>query len=129
MGFDRMIALLNSEKVEDWATSNCVPRMWRPLRAQVLECSACILRQACAARTSINRGLERGQAPGEVLHMDTYLVTCAGSDGIVRKQYGLAIMDAHSREGWHARLCSQGRSRCESDQHHPRDSATEWAAR
>src|SRR5690606_30546230 len=101
MGFDRMMKLLRSGKVEGLQVGSHSQRDVAVARTQVLQCRACILGKQ--ARTSFDhRGLERGQAPAEILHMDTFLVRCVGPDGIMRTQYGISIMDVYSREGWQA---------------------------
>ena len=105
MGFDLMIALVQSNKVDGLGTGvkQLRPQDIAAAKAQVQECRACILGKMRRVNFA-NNGLDRGRAPGEVLHMDTYPVTCANKDGVVTKQYGLAATDLYSREAWHRRL-------------------------
>jgi len=105
MGFDLMIALVQSDKVEGlgWGVKQLRPQDIAAAKAQVQECRACILGKMRRVNFA-HDGLDRGRAPGEVLHMDTYPVTCANKDGVMMKQYGLAVTDMYSREAWHRRL-------------------------
>ena len=105
MGFDRMIALVQSNKVDGLGggVKQLRPQDVANARAQVQECRACILGKMRRVNFA-NDGLDRGQAPGEVLHMDTFPVTCANRDGVMTKQYGLAVTDMYTREAWHRRL-------------------------
>jgi len=103
MGFDRMIQLVRSGKADGLGQISLDTRVIDEARAQVQECRGCIFGKH--ARTNFgHRGLDRGQAPGEVLHMDTYPIKCDGSDGLPMVQYGISIMDLYSREGWHERV-------------------------
>ena len=105
MGFDRMIALVQSDKVEGLGSGVKQLRAQdiAAAKAQVQECRACILGKMRRVNFA-HDGLDRGRAPGEVLHMDTFPVTCANKDGVMMKQYGLAVTDMYSREAWHRRL-------------------------
>ena len=70
-------------------------------RRRVLECAACAHGKATRAAFG-NGGVDKGQAPGEVPHMDTYYVQHGDGDG--RKEYGLVVVDPYSEYMWFALL-------------------------
>jgi len=101
MGFDKMIKLIRSGRVEGLGKLSLSKPNLDAARTQVLECRACVLGKQ--ARTSFDhRGLTPGLAPVEVLHMDSYVVKCEGRDGTPQVQYGVLVTDTFSRESWHA---------------------------
>src|SRR5680860_64366 len=98
MGFDEMIRLVRSERVTGLGSVTLTPAAIDKAREHVRECRACFLGKQ--ARTSFDhRGLTPGKAPLEVLHMDTYVVKCAGRDGLPMISYGVTIKDVYSGEG------------------------------
>jgi hypothetical protein len=98
MGFDEMIRLIRSERVNGLGTFTLNPAVVERAREHVRECRACFLGKQ--ARTSFDhRGLTPGKAPLEVLHMDTYVIKCPGRDGLPSVSYGVTIKDTFSGEG------------------------------
>lgn len=99
MGFDSMLELLRSTRVDGLGTF--YKRDIEDARKHVQECRACLLGKQ--SRNNLgHRGLVRGKQPAEVIHMDTYEVRCLDRDGFKQVQYGIAMTDTYSREGWHA---------------------------
>jgi transposase InsO family protein len=104
MPFNRLAKLVHGGKV--MGLGSFTSRELAAARTQVLECRACSAGKQ--ARTNFDhRGLQRGTAPGEVLHMDSYVVKCKGSDGEPYVTYGISVMDSFSREAWHAHASSK----------------------
>jgi transposase InsO family protein len=104
MGWTRMIATLRSGKVDDLGvdidslSKDCLISAEKCVR----ECKACV--QGRASRTPFgHRGLDRGRAPGECLHMDTYQIKVE-RDGRVNLEYGLVVKCLFSGYVWHGRL-------------------------
>jgi hypothetical protein len=106
MSFDRMIDLIRSKSVEGLGEFSLNTADIAAARKQVLECPACVLGKQ--TRTQFDhRGLDRGQRPGEIIHMDTYVLKFDNKDGQPQVQYGISMMDVFSREGWHSRVYSK----------------------
>ena len=103
MPFNQMIQLLREGSVDGLGKVTLNSRDIDSARLQVRECRACI--RGKQTRTQFDhRGVEKGNRPAEIVHMDTYVVKCSGPDGQPMLQYGLSIMDTFTREGWHARV-------------------------
>ena len=99
-----MMTTLRSGKVDDLGvdigslSKNTISAAEKCVR----ECKACV--QGRATRTPFgHRGLDRGRAPGECLHMDTYQIKVE-RDGKVNLEYGLVIKCLFSGYVWHGRL-------------------------
>ena len=104
MGWDDMLELVHSGRVDGLAT--LTEKDLHAARARVKECRACLLGKQ-RRNNFEHRGLERGSYPGEVLHTDTYHITCEQRDGTKRTQYGISVKDAHANEAWHSRTGSK----------------------
>jgi hypothetical protein len=106
MGFDRMLGLIRSGRVEGLGQHQLAKQDVDAARIQLRECRGCIFGKL--SRTAFgHRGLDRGDADGGVLHMDTYQVKCNDEHGKPTVQYGLTMIDIFSREAWFARLMSK----------------------
>ena len=78
----------------------------REAQALVQQCSACLLGKG--TRTAFGRrGMDKGTAPGEVLHMDTFYVKFE-HELQAWVEYGLTINDSHSGAWFFQRLLSKG---------------------
>jgi len=103
MGFDRMVATAKGSAtlgVDD--TFEVSRASLTEARRRVLACKACALGKG--SRTAFgHRGLDKGSAPGEVLHMDTFFVPRRDGDR-TWMEYGLTIKDAYSGYRWFRRL-------------------------
>lgn len=104
VGWTRMMATLRSGKVDDLGVdiTSLSKDSLAAAEKCVRECKACV--QGRAARTALgHRGLDRGRAPGECLHMDTYQIKVE-RDGQVKLEYGLVVKCLYSGYVWHGRL-------------------------
>ena len=103
MGFDKMIRVIKADKTEGIGKLNVSAAVLQDARKRVLECRACT--QGKGSRTAFgHRGLDRGRAPGECLHMDTYYVKFPLADGTTHVEYGLTISCPFSNFRWSGRL-------------------------
>lgn len=108
MGWTRMMATLRSGAVEDLGVRLDMLSKASIVAAEkhVRECTACI--KGKATRTAFgHRGLDRGQKPGECLHMDSYQVKVQYPDGRNVVEYGLAVKCMYSDYAWHGRFQSK----------------------
>lgn len=102
IGFDRMVAVIKSGATLDIGMMNVSSATLAEARQRVLECEACTLGKG--HRTAFgHRGVDKGNAPGETLHMDTYQTTWFDA-GRRYLEYGLIVTDPHSEYKWFARL-------------------------
>ena len=102
VGFDRMVRIVKSGATLDLGRLNVSETVLKEARRRVQECPACV--QGKGTRTAFgHRGVDRGSAPGEVLHMDTFYVRF-DRDGQSCLEYGLVVTDPHSTFRWVARL-------------------------
>jgi transposase InsO family protein len=105
MGFDRMLRLVKAEAVDGVAKLNATKAQIKETRKCVLECRACT--QGKGTRTAFgHRGVDKGSAPGETLHMDTFQVKMQ-RNGQPALEYGLTISDPHTEGRWFAHLQSK----------------------
>ena len=103
MGFDRLIHLLRSGLTQDIGKLNISVEELNVARRRIRECKSCAL--ARGTRTAFgHRGLDRGNAPGETLHMDTFYVHSTNKDGTRLVEYGLSVMDPYTEWRWHCNL-------------------------
>ena len=102
MGFDRMVTVIKSGTTLDMGKINVTGAALAEARRRVLDCKACIVGKG--NRTAFgDRGVDKGHAPGETLHMDTYHVTLRQGER-TWVEYGLTVSDPHSEYRWFARL-------------------------
>jgi hypothetical protein len=98
VGFDRLVALLKTGAVQDIGKLIISEKELKLAQRRIQECNACAL--AKGTRTAFgHRGVDKGSAPGETLHMDTYQVSMM-KDGQRILEYGLAVIDPHSEWRW-----------------------------
>ena len=106
MGFDQMVALLRSKRVDGLGDYQLAPADVDEARKQVRACTACVLGKH--ARTQMDhRGLERGRRPGEIIHMDTYVNKFLDEHGQQTVEYGVSMVDAFGKTAWHLRVRSK----------------------
>jgi transposase InsO family protein len=107
LSWTRMLATLRSGKVDGLGVDigSLSKVAISTAEKRVHECTACI--QGRATRTAFgHRGLDRGQAPGECLHMDTYQVKVE-RDGRLVMEHGLVVKCLRSSYVWHIQLHSK----------------------
>ena len=106
MGFDRMIRIIKTNSTEGIGRLDTSEAVLKEARARVLECRAC--KQGKGTRTAFgHRGIDKGSAPGETLHMDTYYVKYDRADGTACVEYGLTMSCPHSTFRWTSRVGSK----------------------
>ena len=108
MGWTRMLATLRSGAVEDLGVRlDALPKSGlAAAEKHVRQCTACL--KGRATRTAFgHRGLDRGRAPGECVHMDSYPVRVWYPDGRTVVEYGLAAKCMYSDYTWHGRFKSK----------------------
>jgi len=95
MGFDRMVRIIKADHTDGIGRLNTSEAVLREARGRVLECRAC--KQGKGTRTAFgHRGLDKGSAPGETLHMDTYYLKYDRADGTSCVTYGLTVSCPHT---------------------------------
>ena len=108
MGFDQMIRVVKAGKTEGIGKLNVSDAELKEARGRVLSCRGC--KQGKGTRTAFgHRGLDKGSAPCETLHMDTYYVKYDLADGTPQIEYGLTISDPHTTHRWTVRVWSKDR--------------------
>ena len=106
MGFDRMVNIIKSQHTEGIGRLNMSEAVLKEARGRVLECKAC--KQGKGTRTAFgHRGLDKGSAPGEALHMDTYYMKYDRADGTPSVEYGLTLSCPHTTARWSTRVSSK----------------------
>lgn len=106
MGFDRMVRIIKGGSTVGLGKLSVRPEVLAAARKRVLECRACI--QGKGTRTALgHRGIDKGNAAGEVLHMDTYYVRTTRADGTATVEYGLTVTDSFTKLRWFTRLLSK----------------------
>ena len=102
MGFDRMMRLIKDGSTEDLPKIAATSAEIQEARTLVLDCKACT--QGKGTRTAFgHRGVDKGMAAGEVLHMDTFQVPME-HEGRKWLEYGLTITDAFTSYRWFEKL-------------------------
>ena len=93
--FDRLIHFLRSVATDDIGKLSIPDQEMSVARRRILECKACAL--AKGTRTAFgHRGLDKGSAPGQTLHMDTFYVNTTAHDGARLVEYGLTVIDPYT---------------------------------
>ena len=106
MGFDKMVRVIKADRTEGIGKLNMSAAVIQEARKRVLECRACT--QGKGTRTAFgHRGLDRGSAPGESIHMDTYYVKYQRADESWCVEYGLTMSCPYTSFRWTARLLSK----------------------
>lgn len=106
IGFDRMVRIIKAETTVGLGKLNVTEASLKEARQRVSECRAC--NQGKGTRTAFgHRGIDKGSAPGETLHMDTYYVKVPRADGTMAVEYGLTVSDPHTTFRWFGHLLSK----------------------
>ena len=101
--FARMVALIKGGGILDVKKIHATEHELREAKRRIAECSAC--NQGKGTRTALgHRGLDKGRAKGETLHMDTFHVSRTLADGRPTVEYGLTVTDPHTQWRWLATL-------------------------
>ena len=102
VGFDRMVRIIKAGKSRGLDKLVLSDKVIAAARELVLACKAC--REGKGTRTAFSHdGLDKGAAPFEVLHMDTF--EARKDDGT--PVYGLVMVDAFSETRWVTRATSK----------------------
>jgi hypothetical protein len=105
IGFDRMVRIIRAEMTSGIGKLNMSEAVLKDARKRVMECRSCT--QGKGTRTAFGRrGLDKGSAPGEALHMDSYHVRVE-REGQWIVEHGLTVSDPHTTFRWAARLQSK----------------------
>jgi broad specificity phosphatase PhoE len=95
VGFDRMVRIITSGTTIGLGKLNVTEASLKEARRRVSECRACI--QGKGTRTAHSHyGLDKGSAPGESLHMDTYYVKVPQEDGTISVEPGETAVSRYS---------------------------------
>jgi hypothetical protein len=92
VGFDRLVKMLHAGKTRGLEKLQMSSHQIDEARKQVASCVACREGRGTATPYSGNGSLNRGSAPGEVLHFDTFEVRLSNK----QVQYGVAIVEPYS---------------------------------
>jgi hypothetical protein len=97
-GFTTLMQMCKEQKTDDIGRLTAPPDEIQRAKHAILNCVGCA--KGKGKRTAFgHRGLDRGQRPGEVLHMDVFFVN--RPDGVL--EYGLTVKDGFSDAKWTAR--------------------------
>lgn len=96
VSFHRTIAVLESGTTLDVGKLSVTKQQLEQARERITQCWICI--QGKGRRSDFgHRGVDRGQKPGEVLHMDTFVVKHTTD---APKEYGLTITEGFAKWRW-----------------------------
>jgi hypothetical protein len=99
VSFYRTIAVLESGKTLDVGKLAVTKQQLEQARERITQCPICI--QGKGRRSDFgHRGVDRGRKPGEVLHMDTFVVKHAVD---APTEYGLTITEGFAKWRWFSR--------------------------
>jgi transposase InsO family protein len=99
VSFNRLVQICEKNKTDGVGRINMDAKTLAKAKGMVMDCPACA--QGKGSRTPVgHRGLDRGRAPGEVLHMDTFFVSLRGRDGTKYMEYCLVAVDPISEYRW-----------------------------
>lgn len=105
IGFDRMVKVIQAGRTMDLGKFNVSSSALNEARSRIMECKACMAGKG--HRTAFgHRGVDKGSAPGETLHMDTFQVPMEDA-GRKWLEYVLVVVDPHSGYRWDARLATK----------------------
>ncbi|RYF12745.1 MAG: hypothetical protein EOO40_00480, partial [Deltaproteobacteria bacterium] len=106
MGFDKMLRVIKADSTEGIGRLSTSAAVLQEARARVLACRACL--QGRGTRTPFgHRGLDKGTAKGETLHMDLYYHKYERADGTSCVEYGLTVSCPYTTHRWTPRLGSK----------------------
>jgi hypothetical protein len=103
VSFFRTVYVLESGKTLDVGKLSVTKQQLEQARERISQCPMCI--QGKGRRSDFgHRGVDRGQKPGEVLHMDTFVVK---PDQDSPAEYGLTITEGFAKWRWFSRQTSK----------------------
>ena len=103
VSFFRTITILESGKTLDVGKLSVTKQQLEQARERITQCPICI--RGKGRRSDFgHRGVDRGQKPGEVLHMDTFVVKHAIDAPV---EYGLSITEGFAKWRWFSRQTSK----------------------
>jgi hypothetical protein len=98
MSFDRMIALLKGNAILDIKKLNASDHILRLARLKIHECRGCLEGKGTRVHQG-RRGIDKGSAPGETLHMDTFQIRLE-HEGRSWLEYGVTVTDPFTQCRW-----------------------------
>lgn len=103
VSFFRTVYVLESGKTLDVGKMSVTKQELEQARERITQCPMCI--QGKGRRSDFgHRGVDRGRKPGEVLHMDTFVVK---PDPNSSTEYGLTITEGFAKWRWFSRQTSK----------------------
>jgi hypothetical protein len=106
MGFDRLVRIVKQGETDGIGKLNMSTDVLKEARKRVMECRAC--KRGKGTRTAFgHRGIDKGSAPGETLHMDTFYIKYEKMDGTPHIEYGLTVSDPYTTFKWYQCLQSK----------------------
>jgi transposase InsO family protein len=103
--FSRMIRMIRCGRTLDLGCLNVTKEVLEEARKRISHCVPCS--HGKGARPNFgHRGLDRGQARGEVLHMDTFQVRYT-KEGKHQVEHGLTVTDPFTKWRWFNRLTTK----------------------
>jgi hypothetical protein len=105
IGVDKMAIIVKAGHTLDLAKYNVSPAVWAAASERIKACQACTLGKGTREAFG-HKGLDKGSAPGETLHMDTYQVPVHDGN-VTRLEYGLVMKDPFTGYRWFAHLLSK----------------------
>ena len=106
IGWNRLVEVMKKKVTLGLSMVSLSDAVLKEAQALVQQCSACVQGRGTRAAFG-HRGVDKGAAPGEVLHMDTFYVKFE-HEMKVWVEYGLTINDSHSGAWFFQRLLSKG---------------------
>jgi hypothetical protein len=99
VSFNRMILIMEEGTTLDVGKLAVTKQQFEQARERITNCPICI--QGKGRRSDFgHRGVDRGRKPGEVLHMDTFVIQHSDEAPI---EYGLTITDGCAKWKWFSR--------------------------
>jgi hypothetical protein len=95
VGFDSLLTFIKAGAVEDGLELRMDAKILEVAKNKIRQCKACT--EGKGSRPPYGHsGLDRGQQPGECLHMDSFHVALPDR----RKEYGLVVVDPYLEKGY-----------------------------
>ena len=104
LSFERMVKIIKYGSTLDVGKLNVTAQQMQQVRERLQQCRACA--EGRGRRCNFgHRGLDRGQAPGEVLHFDSFVVRHTEvKPGQLTYEYGLAATEPFTKWRWFTQL-------------------------